>query len=256
MQLKKDIVISAVCKLLIEKGADVKKENQKGMTALLWSTGKNRIEVSSDLIEAGADVNAATKDGVTPLFGAVGKKAFECAQLLLEQGASCESKVSDVTILHLAASENSKLVSLLLEKGKCFSFINSLDKDGDTPLHLAVMKGKSKSVSVLLSAGADPSIRNLLGKTPLDIAHIVGKKKSIEILSQAPKEKTTMEIIRELVSLVSTLTQEKIQLQTQITGLSGKLDVVMNKMKHQSREIDGLKVHLGEENLKRVCCQS
>lgn len=241
------------------------------MTALLWSTGKNRIEVSSDLIEAGADVNAATKDGVTPLFGAVGKKAFECAQLLLEQGASCESKVSDVTILHLAASENSKLVSLLLEKGKCFSFINSLDKDGDTPLHLAVMKGKSKSVSVLLSAGADPSIRNLLGKTPLDIAHIVGKKKSIEILSQAPKtflggercpgasfpkEKTTMEIIRELVSLVSTLTQEKIQLQTQITGLSGKLDVVMNKMKHQSREIDGLKVHLGEENLKRVCCQS
>ena len=41
------------------------------------------------------------------------------------------------------------------------------DADGDTALHIAVLRDKVESISVLLEGGAIPTVRNAKGLTPM-----------------------------------------------------------------------------------------
>lgn len=43
-----------------------------------------------------------------------------------------------------------------------------LDKEGNTPLHLAASNDQLSAVQILLMHGANPEAINLLGKKPLD----------------------------------------------------------------------------------------
>lgn len=56
-----------------------------------------------------------------------------------------------------------RCTDFLLSKG---IKINSLDKNGDTPLHRASSVGNEKLSLYLLSKGADPTIKNIKGKVP------------------------------------------------------------------------------------------
>lgn len=42
--------------------------------------------------------------------------------------------------------------------------------NGMTPLHDAVLRGRTKVVSLLLKSGADPKIEDYTGRTPIDLA--------------------------------------------------------------------------------------
>lgn len=57
--------------------------------------------------------------------------------------------------------------------------VNAKDKDGDTPLHLAVRFNDLGLVQLLLKNGADPTIKDMYGETPLDWAKTL-KEKEIE----------------------------------------------------------------------------
>jgi tankyrase len=98
------------------------------------------------LLESGADIHAADKNGVTALHHAVRFRNPSAVRTLIEHGA-------DVN--------------------------RACRKSGSTPLHRAVTStgapgtsGKQAEaieiVALLLAAGADPSLRNKLGKTPVD----------------------------------------------------------------------------------------
>lgn len=100
------------------------------------------------LLRAGADIHAADNNGVTALHHAVRFRNPLAVKTLIEHGA-------DVN--------------------------RACRKTGSTPLHRAVMStgapgtaGKRAEarqiVTLLLAAGADPSIRNKSGKTPGDYA--------------------------------------------------------------------------------------
>ena len=54
---------------LLEKGADVDRENALGNTALFYAVfhSRNRTDFIGKLLRAGADMNHANKSGVTPL---------------------------------------------------------------------------------------------------------------------------------------------------------------------------------------------
>ena len=83
-----------------------------------------------------------------------------------------------MTPIHRAVRfRNPKIVQFLIKNG---ADVNSIDKRSkSTPLHRAVVssgapstKGKTKEVieiiKILIAGGADPKIKNKLGKTPLD----------------------------------------------------------------------------------------
>jgi ankyrin repeat protein len=98
---------SAMTKLLLSKGADVKARalysdwpNQissepraqyrpvGGLTALLYATRNGCYDCVEALIGSGADVNVPTPEGVTPLMVALDNDHNDVAKLLLDRGAN------------------------------------------------------------------------------------------------------------------------------------------------------------------------
>ena len=49
----------------------------------------------------------------------------------------------------------------------------AVDKDGNTPMHLAAKEGQTEVVVGLIQVGANPSIRNFAGRTPIEEARAV-----------------------------------------------------------------------------------
>ncbi|ELT92687.1 hypothetical protein CAPTEDRAFT_56974, partial [Capitella teleta] len=73
------------------------------------------------------------------------------------------------TPLHLASlrgniSKLEEIVGLLIEGG---ADVNIADEDGVTPLHIATNKGMTRSVKQLLRGRADPNKKNKKGYTAL-----------------------------------------------------------------------------------------
>ncbi|XP_055607311.1 putative ankyrin repeat protein RF_0381 [Uranotaenia lowii] len=76
-----------------------------------------------------------------------------------------------IPIKHALTKESHvELILSVLEKG---APINAVDKDGNTPLHLAVKQKEWHLVELLVSNGADLKLKNNAGKIPLEIANEV-----------------------------------------------------------------------------------
>jgi uncharacterized protein len=83
------------------------------------------------------------------------------------------------TPLHVAAIRgDTRMIALLLDAG---AEIDARGEHGHTPLNEAVGQGHVEAVRLLLSRGADASIPNDWGETPKESAKIGGKHE-IEIL--------------------------------------------------------------------------
>jgi ankyrin repeat protein len=98
------------------------------------------------LLKSGADIHATDKNGVTALHHAVRFRSPTAVKTLIEHGANVNQ---------------------------------ACRRSGSTPLHRAVVGAGAPStagkqaeareiVRLLIAAGADPSIRNKLGKKPVD----------------------------------------------------------------------------------------
>lgn len=59
---------TAICKILLENGAEVDGRDMAGNTALMGVAFKGLMDIARLLIEHGADVNAQNKTGARPLF--------------------------------------------------------------------------------------------------------------------------------------------------------------------------------------------
>jgi ankyrin repeat protein len=76
------------------------------------------------------------------------------------------------TFMHAAAREKrSKVVSLAIGKTKLRGLLDAQDRDGNTPLHLAVAAGAPAVVEALLRKGkVRTDVLNNDGRPPLDLA--------------------------------------------------------------------------------------
>jgi ankyrin repeat protein len=71
---------------------------------------------------------------------------------------------------------------LLLSRGASSAIA---DIYGNTPLHCAVVSGNyPELIEALLAGGADPNLKNELGKSPLDHATQLGRTALIELLEK------------------------------------------------------------------------
>jgi ankyrin repeat protein len=146
-----------VVQLLLAKGADAKAKNRAGYTALHAAALLPDCGIAEDLLAHGADVNAAdTLQRRTPLLWAATTGRTDLVKFLLDHGADVsvrETLGGTTPLICVAASERGELglVNLLLEKG---ADPGAKDDQGDSALDWASKRGRREIVQALRSKGA------------------------------------------------------------------------------------------------------
>ena len=84
-----------------------------------------------------------------------------------------------------AVSGNQKVASLLIDAG---ADVNVKDKDGKTPLMVAVLNNHEELVQLLLDKGADASVKNEFGKGVLEMARVFDRQNVVSLLEERKKK--------------------------------------------------------------------
>jgi uncharacterized protein len=131
---------TAVVRTSLNKGMPVNMIDADNNNALLFASFEGHVETMQALIDAGADVNQAGTQGSTPLMMACGPKPTgfpDAVKLLLDSGAD----------------------------------VNATDTNEEfTALMYASIEGLTPIASMLIKAGADPTMQDIDGDTAADFA--------------------------------------------------------------------------------------
>ena len=156
--------------MLLENGADIKAQNEKGGTALMFAAHNNKNpEIIEVLMQNGAEIEAKNKYGVTALMDAAyGNENPEVVETLLKYGANVEAKDNNGWTALMGAAYNNKnpeVIETLLKNG---ANIEAKNENGWTSLMEAAYNNKNPEViEILLKNGANIEAKNKGGWTPL-----------------------------------------------------------------------------------------
>jgi ankyrin repeat protein len=141
-----------------------------GTTPLLRAAIGADVDTVRLLLEHGALADLPNVHGITPLMAAAGHvsgrnrpsdsveaqaRAIELIDMLLAAGADVDAKITDT---HSRTANVGRQPNAVTER------------EGQTALYGAVKFGWADVVAHLLAKGADPNVKDALGKTPLDAA--------------------------------------------------------------------------------------
>lgn len=173
-----------IVKMLVKSEADVEAKNVLQETPLHRAALFNRVHILEFLLDQGAEIDCRDKDKETPLMMAVRKNNVETVKLLMSRSADITVKDStDKTCLYVAAEEDSfEAFRLLQENKEVKSLLEEFDKNENTPLHIAAMKGHIKITEMLLDMGACIDTKNDQNLTPLHLAAKFGQSRIVKLL--------------------------------------------------------------------------
>ena len=217
-----------ILKLLLQSGANVNKQNDRGETALYYAVEKNRhmtvrlllekdeilvdlktkekltallkacdlgyYEIVVLLLNKGPDVNAKDNEGNGPLFAAANSKHADIVKLLLDQPDILvdQKQWSGWSALYMACVRGSlNIVKHLVNKG---ANVNSQNDDGDCPLHEVAFNNYLDIAKLLLNLD-DIQVdlqENYHGGTPLHSAAGKGHVDMIKLLVEKGKANTNL----------------------------------------------------------------
>ena len=186
-----------------DKNPEILKEfinasNDQGISPLHYASFRGEVPIIKLLIENGADMTQLTNRQLNVIhYSAQGNKpnVLMYFYLLLKEKKDTENKYKLIlendgggsTCLHWAVYSLAEDYLLYLLNLDIFGsaikkkiFINQLDSQGHSPLHLSVTSKSPRIAMKLLQYGAIPSLVNKDGQTPLQLAI---EKKYIEIIN-------------------------------------------------------------------------
>ena len=162
---------NAIAKYLLENNADTSVQDSSGATPLHEAVRYGNVEIAKALLNSGANVNARDNLGKTPLMLILPKdKTAEIYKLLITYRADlCQKDMFGDTVLHTASMLNvgASTFSVLINGG---ADVDARNKEGVTPLAIAVQKNDFETVKLLTAAGADIHTQDTNGNSPLSIA--------------------------------------------------------------------------------------
>lgn len=185
----------AIAKFLINNGANVNTRNNEGITPLLGicSGAGPDFDIVQLLIAKGADINGQDNNGRVPLLDVVIIGNLKVAKFMIEHGANVNAydKVYSNNALNLAISfnKNDSIATLLIENG---ARLNQKDRDGNSELHIAAMRGLANLIRFLVEKGADVHAVNKNNHTALYYAAKYGYLLAADALIVAGSDKTTI----------------------------------------------------------------
>jgi len=196
----RDVTISS---LLLDGGANANGNVSEAKKPLFIAVEGGDVSTVTLLLDRGASIDIVSR-GNTPLHDAVKNEHIAVVGLLLDRGANIQTfNAHQLTPLHIAASKGSlNIVNLLLDRG---AEINAQDISNDsreytarilgrpfiitdstertaTPLHSAVVTGRTDVVALLIDRGADINAVGALKYTPLHLAVTGGYEPIVQLL--------------------------------------------------------------------------
>ncbi|MCP4219488.1 MAG: hypothetical protein GY765_32940 [bacterium] len=164
-----------VANFLAQNPKAVNLEDESGFTPLQIAAYYGKDKIVRLLLDKGADVKANNNSrNWSPLYAALLNGKKETIDMLLEKNAASGlSKAEGPIILHAAVTVgHTGLVDILTPKG---SEIDCL-RYGFTPLHTAASKGKPDVTALLIKKGAGINQKSAQGKTAFNLAKEAGYK--------------------------------------------------------------------------------
>lgn len=125
--------------------------------------------------------------------------------------------LEDTTVLHLAIQcAEFAVVEYVISDGAGYVDINARDKDGNTPLHIAAMQGRTQVVKLLLEQkDINDATLNNQGRLPLDLARNADIFQSLQ-LSRSLFAETKIKQVQELIGRQDYKTLEQVLEETRL----------------------------------------
>ncbi|MCL2192041.1 MAG: ankyrin repeat domain-containing protein [Treponema sp.] len=153
---------------LLSSNVDVSVRNIRGQTPLYIAVQENRIRLIPLLLDAGSDIFAADNSGITP-FGLALQHRGPVLSALITPNTVLQTDSAGNTMLHIAiqAGIDTFTIGKIIDES---ANVNTRNRDGDTPLHIAARLDRREAGEYILSRGADIFSANAAGDSPLRIA--------------------------------------------------------------------------------------
>ncbi len=171
--------VSAVRKMLT-KGVDPNAVDDQGIPLLVIAAREKSNDVALILMnDKRIDLQKEDKAGENAMMLAAIEQDAPLVQALIAKGAEVNKK--GWTPLHYAASSgDDDIVKMLLDAS---AYIDAGSPNGTTPMMMAARAGHVSTIDLLVSQGADPTIKNQLGMTAQDFAKRYAEKDAITALA-------------------------------------------------------------------------
>lgn len=162
---------TSITKYLLDNNAQTNVQDSSGATPLHEAVRYGHTAIAKMLLDAGASVDAKDNLGKTPALLIIpAEQRAEIYSLLISYKANIALKdMYGDTVLHTATMTNVpvSILDLLVNSG---AVVNERNKDGVTPLELAIENKISSHIKFYAEHGADINSKDTKGNTPLIMA--------------------------------------------------------------------------------------
>jgi ankyrin repeat protein len=177
---------TAGVRVLLEHGADIHaRDTAANTTPLHWAVGQNQIEAARVLLDAGADANDSGDYHETGVIGfttalrPASEDRSQMIKLLLDRGAQhhifSAIAVGDLDLIQKLVEQNPDALDRRMSRFE----------QGQSPIHFAISRQRYDIVDLLIELGADLEAEDKNGNTALTVAMVKGDREAITRLIAA-----------------------------------------------------------------------